>query len=104
MGLKSIYHQVHRGFQTAKGFLGNAYAASGKFLSGLDKYAGVARGVIGEVAPMAGALTGPVGTAVGAGVGTAMKGLGVYDRLKTEAMTQAGQLGNVAAAANRGLR
>ena len=60
--------------------------------------------MIGEVAPIAGALTGPVGTAIGAGVGAAMKGLGAYDRLKAEAMAQANQLGNVAAAASRGLK
>ena len=94
---------MHRGFNTAKGFLGNAYTATGKFLSGLDKYAGVARGVIGEVAPIAGAMTGPLGTAVGAGVGATMKGLGAYDRLETEAMAQASQVGNVGAAVRRGL-
>ena len=82
-----------------------AYTATGKFLSGLDKYAGVARNVTGEVAPLAGTLgAGPIGTAVvGAAVGGSMKALGAYDRLKTEAMSPAGQLGNVAAAAKRGL-
>ena len=103
MGLRRIYQQVNRGFQSTKNFLGNAYSASSRFLSGLDKYAGVVRNVIGEVAPVAGALTGPLGSAVGTGVSAAMKGLGAYDRLKTEAMTQANQLGNVAAAATRGI-
>ena len=103
MGLKHIYHQVNRGFQNAKGFLGTAYKATGKFLHGMDRYAGLARGVIGELAPLAGSLTGPLGSAVGAGVGAGMKALGAYDSLKTEAMNQSNQLGNVAAAAKRGL-
>ena len=104
MGLHRIYHQVNRGFQTAKGFWGETRARPrAKFCRELDKYAGVARGVIGEVAPVAGALTGPIATAVGTGLGAAMRGLGAYDRLKTEAMTQANQLVNVAAAAKRGL-
>ena len=104
MGLQRIYSQVSRGLSTGKNFLGNAYAKSSRFLSNIDQYAGVARKVIGEVAPIAGAMSGPLGTAVGAGVGAAMKGLGAYDRLKSEAMTQANQVGNVAAAATRGLR
>ena len=103
MGLQRIYQQVHRGMKTAKGFLGTAYTASGKFLSGLDKYANVARGVIGEVAPIAGSMTGPIGTAVGAVVGGGMKALGAYDKLKTEAMAQGAQIGNVVAAGKRGL-
>ena len=103
MGLQRIYQQVHRGMKTAKGFLGNAYTASGKFLSGLDKYAGVARGVISEVAPIAGSMTGPIGNVVGASLGAGMKALGAYDRLKTEAMARGVHIGNVAAAAKRGL-
>ncbi len=63
MGLQHNYNTVHRGFQNAKGLIGNTYTATGKFLSGLDKYAGIARGVIGEVAPVVGELTGPIGTA-----------------------------------------
>ena len=104
MGLQRIYRQVHSGLQTTKGFLGNAYATGRRFLSNVDQYAGVARNVIGAVAPMVGSMTGPVGQAVGAAVGGGMKELGVYDRLKTETMTQANQLGNVAAAASRGLK
>ena len=99
MGLQRIYHQVNRGFQNAKGFLGNAYKKAGGFLQGVDRDAGLARGVIGAVAPVVGSMTGPVGQAVGGG----MKALGAYDRLKTEAMSQGAQLGNVAAVAQRGL-
>ena len=59
---------------------------------------------IGAVAPVAGALSGPVGSAVGSGLGAAMKRLSAYDSLKSEAMGQMNQMGNVAAAARRGLR
>jgi hypothetical protein len=104
MGLQRIYRQVHSGLQSTKGFLGNAYAKGSRFLSNVEQYAGVARNVIGAVAPMVGSMSGPVGQAVGAAVGGGMKALGVYDRLKTETMTQANQIGNVAAAASRGLR
>ena len=104
MGLQRIYHQVNRGFQNAKGFLGNAYKVAGGFLQGVDRYTGLARNVVGVVAPMVGSMTGPMGQAVGAAVGGGMKALGAYDRLKTEAMAQGAQLGNVAAAAKRGLK
>ena len=104
MGLQRIYHQVSRGFQTTKNFLGKAYKAGGNFMQGMDRYAGVARTIIGAVAPVAGAMTGPIGAAVGAGLSTGMKALGTYDRLKTEAMTQGNQIGNIAAAASRGLK
>ncbi len=63
----------------------------------------MARGAIGAVAPVLGSMTGPVGQAVGAAVGGGMKALGAYDRLKTEAMNQTNQIGNVAAAAKRGI-
>ena len=62
----------------------------------IDQYAGIARGVIGAVAPVVGGLSGPVGTAVGAAVGGGMQALSAYDRLKTEAMhgyNQAAQVG-----------
>ncbi len=49
-------------------------------------------------------MTGPVGGAVGAGLGAAMRGLSAYDALKTEAMGAARQVGNVVAAAQRGLK
>ena len=104
MGLRRIYNQVSRGMQTTKNFLGNAYATGSRFLGGLDSYAGVARNVIGAVAPMVGSLSGPVGQAVGGAVGAGMKALGTYDALKTEAMTQANQIGNVTAAARWGLQ
>ena len=45
-----------------------------------------------------------IGGAVGAGIGAAMKGLSAYDSLKNEAMGQMSQVGNVAAAAKRGLK
>ena len=104
MGLQRIYHQVNRGFKNAKGFLGNAYKQAGSFMQGMDRYAGLARNVVGAVAPIAGSLSGPVGQAVGAAVGAGMKGLGTYDSLKTEAMAQGAQMGNVVAAARRGLK
>ena len=104
MGLQRIYHQVHRGFQIAKGFLGNAYKVGGGLLQGMDRYASLARNVIGAVAPIAGSMSGPVGQAVGAAVGGGMKALGTYDSLKTEAMAQGAQMGNVVAAARRGLK
>ena len=103
MGLQRFTHNVSRGLQNATGFLGNAYSKTTKFLSGLDNYAGIARSVVGELAPLAGSMTGPIGTAVGAAVGGGMKALGTYDRLKAETMAQGNQLGNVAAAAKRGI-
>ena len=48
-------------------------------------------------------LTCPIGSAVGAGLGVAMRGLSAYDSLKSEAMGHMAQAGNVAAAAKRGL-
>ncbi len=62
--------------------MGNAYRGVSKFAGQMDHYAGMARKVVGAVAPIAGALTGPVGGAVGAGIGAAMKGLSAYDSLK----------------------
>ena len=103
MGFKRIYDQVSRGLQTTKNFLGSAYASGSRFLSGLDAYAGAAKNVIGAVAPMLGSMSGPIGQAVGAAVGGGVQALGQYDRLKTEAMTQANQIGNVVAAGRRGL-
>ncbi len=71
----------------------------------IDHYAGLAKDVVGAIAPVAGALSsGPVGAAVGTGLGVAMKGLSAYDSLKSEAMVQMSQVGNVAAVAKRGLR
>ena len=101
---KSFSGRLYTTFSNAKHFLGNAYRGVSKFGMNLDKYAGIARNVVGAVAPVAGALSGPVGSAVGAGLGAAMKGLSAYDSLKTEAMGQMNQMGNVAAAARRGLR
>ena len=101
---KSFSGRFYQGVSNAKHFLGNAYRGVSKFAGNLDKYAGIARNVVGAVAPVAGALSGPVGSAVGAGLGAAMKGLSAYDSLKSEAMGQMNQMGNVAAAARRGLR
>ena len=101
---KSFSGRLSTTFSNAKHFLGNAYRGVSKFAGNLDKYAGIARNVVGAVAPVAGALSGPVGSAVGAGLGAAMKGLSTYDSLKSEAMGQMNQMGNVAAAARRGLR
>ena len=101
---KSFSGRFYQGVSNAKHFLGNAYRGVSKFAGTMDKYAGIARNVIGAVAPVAGALSGPVGSAVGAGLGAAMKGLSTYDSLKSEAMGQMNQMGNVAAAARRGLK
>ena len=103
MAFGSLQRRFNRGVTNAKGFLGNAYRGVTKFAGKLDHYAGVARNVIGAVAPVAGALSGPVGGAVGAGVGMAMRGLSAYDSLKSEAMGHAAQAGNAAAAVKRGL-
>ena len=90
---KSFSGRLYNGVSYAKKFLGNAYRGVAKFAGNMDKYAGIAKNVVGAVAPIAGALTGPVGGAVGAGLGAAMKGLSAYDSLKTEAMGQMSQIG-----------
>ena len=103
MGLSEIYHGISRGLSGAKGFVGRAWHGGMKFAQGLDQYAGVARGVLGAVAPAVGTLSGPVGTAVGAAVGGGMQALGAYDRLKMDAMNQGNQMAGVVAAAKRGI-
>ena len=103
MGLGGLYDNVSRGLSNAKGFLGRAYHGGVKFAQGLDRYAGLARNVIGAVAPVVGSMSGPMGQALGAAVGTGVKALGTYDRLKMDTMNQVNQVGNVAAAARRGL-
>ena len=50
-------------------FLGHAYMEGKKFLSHIDNYAGIAKNIIGAVAPVVGQMSGPIGTAVGAAVG-----------------------------------
>ena len=76
-----------------------------KFAGTLDGYASTIRNIVGAVAPVAGALSGgPVGTAVGSGLGVAMRGLSAYDSLKSEAMGHMNQAAQVAAAAKRGLQ
>ena len=72
-------------------------------MSRIDNYAGIAKGVIGAVAPVVGSMSGPIGTAVGAAVGGGVQALGAYDRLKSEAMNQHNQLANVGAAVKRGI-
>ena len=88
---------------SGKRFLGQAYHEGKKFLSHLDNYAGIAKGVIGAVAPVVGQMSGPIGTAVGAAVGGGVQALGGYDRLKMEAMNQGNQIANVGAAIKRGM-
>ena len=103
MGLSRLTHGIRHGFMSGKKFLGQAYTDGKKFLSHLDNYAGIAKGVIGAVAPVVGQLSGPVGSAVGTAVGAGVQALGQYDRLKMEAMNQGNQVANVGAAIRRGL-
>ena len=102
--IKHLADRMGRGLTNATVFLGNAYHQGGKFLGTMDRYARLARRVVGVVAPMAGAHTGPVGGAVGAGIGAAMKGLSAYDSLKTEAMGHMNQAMQVGLAAKRALK
>ena len=69
MGLSRITHSIQQGFMSGKKFLGHAYTEGKKYLSHLDNYAGIAKNVIGAVAPVVGQMSGPIGTAVGAAVG-----------------------------------
>ena len=82
MGLSRLTHSIQQGFQTGKRFLGHAYHEGKKFLSRIDNYAGIAKNVIGAVAPVVGSLGGPVGKVVGAAVGGGMQAIGAYDRLE----------------------
>ena len=95
---------MYRGFGDAKAFMGNSYNIGSKIASTVDRHAGTIRRIIGTVAPMAGALTGPVGQAVGTGIGMAMKGLSAYDELKTQAMGQMNQAAQVALATKKSLK
>ena len=88
---------------SGKRFLGHAYHEGKKFLGHVDKYAGIARSVIGAAAPVVGSMSGPIGSAVGAAVGGGMQALGQYDRLKSEAMNQHNQIAKVGAAVKRGI-
>ena len=90
--LKELQRRVGRGFSDAKSFLGNAYNIGSKIASTVDRHAGTIRRIVGAVAPMAGALTGPVGSAVGAGLGMA------------EAMGHMNQVAQVALAGKRALK
>ena len=102
--LKELQRRMGRGFSDAKSFLGNAYNIGSKIASTVDRHAGTIRRIVGAVAPMAGMLTGPVGSAVGTGINLAMKGLSTYDSLKNEAMGHMNQAAQVALAAKRGLK
>ena len=82
---------MYRGFSDAKAFMGNAYNIGSKIASTVDRHAGTIRRIIGTVAPMAGALTGPVGSAVGTGLGMGFLDVGpgrnvalVQDHAKVE--------------------
>ena len=103
MGLSRLTHNIQHGIMSGKRMLSQAYTGGKRFLSHLDNYAGIARNVIGAVAPVVGQLSGPVGQAVGAAVGGGMQALGQYDRLKMEAMNQGNQVANVGAAIKRGM-
>ena len=71
MGLSRLTHGIQQGFMHGKKF--QAYTEGKKFLSHLDNYAGIAKGVIGTVAPVVGQLSGPIGSNVGAAI---KRGLG----------------------------
>ena len=103
MGLARLTHGIQQGSMHGKKFLGQAYTEGKKFFSHLDNYAGIARGLIGAVAPVVGQLSGPVGSAVGAAVGAGAQALGQYDRLRMEAMNQGNQVGQVGAPIRRGI-
>ena len=103
MGLSRITQKVQQGFMHGKKFLGHAYNEGKKFLTHLDNYAGIAKGVIGAVAPVVGSMSGPIGSAVGAAVGGGMQAIGAYDRLKSEAMNQHNQVAQVGSAIKRGM-
>ena len=103
MGLSRLTNNIQQGFMSGKRMLSQAYTGGRRFLSHLDNYAGIARGVIGAVAPVVGQLSGPVGSAVGTAVGAGVQALGQYDRLKMEAMNQGNQVANVGAAIKRGM-
>ena len=102
--IKYLSQRIGKGICNAKSFLGDAYHQGSKFLGGIDRAAHIARKVIGAVAPIAGALTGPTGAAVGTAVSLGMKGLSMYDSLKTEALGQMNQVAQVGLAAKRGLK
>ena len=95
---------IGNAWRQTRGFLRSTYHEGKKFLSHVDQYAGIAKGVIGAVAPIVGSMSGgPVSAAVGAAVGGGMQALGAYDRLKSEAMNQHNQIANVGAAVKRGM-
>ena len=104
MGFSRITQQIQEGFMHGKKFLGHAYHEGKRFLKHLDAYAGLARGVIGAVAPVVGSMGGPVGTAVGAAVHGGIQALGAYDRLKSEAMNAHNQVAQVGTAIKRGMQ
>ena len=102
--IKHLTQRIGKGLCDAKSFMGNAYHQGSKFLGSVDRYATIARRIIGAVAPAAGALTGPTGAAVGTAVSLGMKGLSAYDALKMEAMGQMNQAMQVGLAAKRAIK
>ena len=102
--LEQLQRRIGYGFSNAKASMGNAYTIGSKIASTVDRHVGTIRRIVGAVAPMAGMLTGPVGSAVGTGINLAMKGSSTYDSLKNEAMGHMNQAVQVALAAKRGLK
>ena len=103
MGLDRIQEELERGYANAKSFGGRVYRGVSKFALGMDKYADMIRQLIIGIAPIAGSLSGPVGSAVGTGLSTAMKGLNTCDSLKSEAMGQAAQASRAISAGIQGI-
>ena len=52
--IKHLTQRIGKGLCDAKSFMGNAYHQGSKFLGTVDRYAGIARKVIGAVAPVTG--------------------------------------------------
>ena len=103
--IKYLSQRIGKGMCNAKSFLGDAYHQGSKFIGGIDRAAHIARKVIGAVAPVAGALSsGPTGAMVGTALSMGMKGLSMYDSLKTEAMGHMNDMARVGNAINRSLK
>ena len=101
--IKYLSERIGKGICNAKSFLGDAYHQGSKFIGGIDRAAHIARKVLTTVAPVAGALSGPAGAAVGAAVSMGMKGLSMYVSLQTEAMGHMNDMARVGNAINKGL-
>ena len=103
MGLDRIQEELERGWANAKSFAGRTYRGVSKFATGIDKYADIMRQLTIGIAPIAGSLSGPVGSAVGTGLSVLGKGLSTYDNLKNEALGQVAQAGKAINAGMRGI-